>query len=274
MVKNPIPNVNNFFASSIAGQTEITHHTFIKLFHENSKGLKFFILPSLRTFHAILGNDSLKELSAVIHTADDYMIVDNKIKLRIKQLTSHSVNVIDIRNDHMTEQQKLKLDGIVQRHRNLFSEPNEKLTYTTSVIGEIQTKDENAVYSRYYPYPMHLKDEVESQIKELLDHGIIRPSRSPYNSPIWIVPKKTDASGKKKYRMVIDYRKLNDVTIADKYPIPNINDVLPQLAKCKWFSVIDLKSGFHQIPLKESDMKKQHSLLTMVNMNLPDSRLG
>lgn len=256
MVKNPIPNVKNFFASSIARQTEITHHTFIKLFHENSKGLKFFILPSLRTFHAILGNDSLKELSAVIHTADDYMIVDNKIKLRIKQLTSHSVNVIDIRNDHMTEQQKLKLDGIVQRHRNLFSEPNEKLTYTTSVIGEIQTKDENAVYSRYYPYPMHLKDEVESQIKELLDHGIIRPSRSPYNSPIWIVPKKTDASGKKKYRMVIDYRKLNDVTIADKYPIPNINDVLPQLAKCKWFSVIDLKSGFHQIPLKESDMKK------------------
>jgi len=103
---------------------------------------------------------------------------------------------------------------------------------------------------------MSLKDEVNKQVSELLNDGIIRPSRSPYNSPVWIVPKKADASGVKKYRMVIDYRKLNLVTIADKYPIPEINEVLAQLGNNKVFSVLDLKSGFHQIPLKMSDIEK------------------
>jgi len=56
--------------------------------------------------------------------------------------------------------------------------------------------------------------------------------------------------------MVIDYRKLNKVTIVDKYPLPDINEVLAQLGNNKIFSVVDLKSGFHQIPLKESDIEK------------------
>lgn len=56
--------------------------------------------------------------------------------------------------------------------------------------------------------------------------------------------------------MVIDYRKLNEVTIADKYPIPEINEILAQLGDNKIFSVLDLKSGFHRIPLKPSDMPK------------------
>lgn len=103
---------------------------------------------------------------------------------------------------------------------------------------------------------MSLKDEVNKQISELLANGIIRPSRSPYNSPVWIVPKKLDASNEKKYRMVIDYRKLNKVTIADKYPIPEINEVLAQLGNNKLFSVLDLKSGFHQIKLKSTEIEK------------------
>jgi len=81
---------------------------------------------------------------------------------------------------------------------------------------------------------MSLKDEVERQIAELLRDGIIRPSRSSYNSPVWVVPKKQDASGEKKYRLVVDYRKLNEVTIADKYPIPEINGVLANLGRNKF----------------------------------------
>ena len=73
---------------------------------------------------------------------------------------------------------------------------------------------------------------------------------------MWVVLKKLDASGKKKYRMVVDYRKLNQVTIADRYPIPEISDILIQLGNKKWFSVIDLKSGFHQIPLRQQDIEK------------------
>ena len=107
---------------------------------------------------------------------------------------------------------------------------------------------------------MHLKEEVEIQIQDLLKKGIIRPSGSPYNVPIWVVRRKAEASGQRKFRTVIDYRKLNEQTVPGKYPIPEINDVLPQLGQNKLFSVIDLKASFHQIPLNETERK--NSLLS------------
>lgn len=70
------------------------------------------------------------------------------------------------------------------------------------------------------------------------------------------MPKKLDASNEKKYRMVVDYRKLNSVTIPDRYPIPEINKVLAQMQNQKFFTVLDLKSGFHQIPLLQKDIPK------------------
>lgn len=73
----------------------------------------------------------------------------------------------------------------------------------------------------------------------MLEQRIIRPSHSPWSSPVWIVPKKLDASGKRKWRIVIDYRKLNEKTIDDKYPIPNINTLLDKLGRCQYFSTLD-----------------------------------
>jgi len=91
------------------------------------------------------------------------------------------------------------------------------------------------------------QEEINKQVKEMLEKGIIRESDSPYNSPLWIVPKKQDASGKTKWRLVIDYRKLNEKTIQDAYPLPNIDEILDQLGNARYFSAFDLASGFHQI---------------------------
>ena len=90
----------------------------------------------------------------------------------------------------------------------------------------------------------------------MLDQGIIRHSISPWSSPVWVVPKKIDASGKQKWRVVIDYRKLNELTVDDKYPLPNISDLLDQLGKCQYFSTLDLASGFHQIEINPDDIPK------------------
>lgn len=236
--KTNIPNQKNFFTRSIAGDIEISHHTYINIFNIRDKNLKFYILPNLKSFHGILGNDSLKQLGAIIYTRDSYMLLENGMKIKIHQMKSESINMIKIRDEHMTCKQKRIINELTRKIPNLFAEPDRKLTYTTKVIGEIRTKNDTPVYTRYYPYPMALKAEVENQIQTMLKDGIIRPSRSPYNSPVWIVPKKPDSSGNKQYRVVTDYRKLNVVTVADRYPIPDITEVLAQLGNNHFFQYL------------------------------------
>jgi hypothetical protein len=90
----------------------------------------------------------------------------------------------------------------------------------------------------------------------MLENGIIRPSQSPWSSPIWIVPKKMDASGKTKWRIVVDYRKINEKTVDDRYPLPNINNILDKLGKCQYFTTLDLASGFHQIEMDPESIPK------------------
>lgn len=178
----------------------------------------------------------------------------NDLKISLSDNTK--LNNIAIHNDEITQDQEMKIKDIFRKHKQICIKPDEKLTYTTTVEGEIRTKTDDPIYSKSYPYPCALKNEVEKQIDELLENNIIRKSRSPYNSPAWIVPKKEDHPGEKKYRIVIDYRKLNKETIADKYPIPEINKVLANMGGNKYFSLIDLKSGFHQIKIKNKDIEK------------------
>jgi hypothetical protein len=97
------------------------------------------------------------------------------------------------------------------------------------------------IYKR--PYEMNVKDlaELKKQIDELLSKGYIRPSSSPWGSPILFVDKKDGTR-----RMCIDYRPLNDVTIKNKYPLPRIGDLFDQMKGAKIFSKINLRSGYHQ----------------------------
>ncbi|CAK1583893.1 unnamed protein product [Parnassius mnemosyne] len=99
-------------------------------------------------------------------------------------------------------------------------------------------------------------DEINRQVDKLLKDNVIQESHSPWNAPVHLVPKKMDASGEIKFRMVIDYRRLNDITIDDKYPLPNITDLFDKLGKSSYFSTIDLASGYHQIEIEEQDRQK------------------
>lgn len=161
-----------------------------------------------------------------------------------------------IRLEHLNEEEKRILLNVIANNQNCFLLENEKLTFTSVVKHSIKTKDEIPVHAKNYRYPYCHKAEIKKQISQMLDQNIIRPSNSPWSSPIWIVPKKKDASGKQKWRLVIDYRKLNEKTIDDRYPIPNITETLDKLGKCNYFSSLDLTSGFYQVEVAPEDVKK------------------
>ena len=120
----------------------------------------------------------------------------------------------------------------------------------------ISTTDDSPVFSRQYRFPPVHKEEITKQVDELLKNKIIKPSQSPYNTPVWIVPKKPDSKGKIKWRMVLDFRKLNEKTIGDSYPLPSINDILDSLESTRYFLIFDLATGFHHIKMDPKDSYK------------------
>ena len=102
----------------------------------------------------------------------------------------------------------------------------------------------------YRMAPTELK-ELKSQLQELTDKGFVRPSFSPWGAPVLFVKKKDGSM-----RLCVDYRQLNKVTIKNKYPLPKIDDLFDQLKGATWFSKIDLRSGYYQLRVKESDVPK------------------
>lgn len=161
-----------------------------------------------------------------------------------------------LRLEHLNQEETKHVDALVERHNDLFRLPEDKLGHTSIFSHKINTIDDVPIHTKQYRFPPIHRDEINKQVGELLDNDIISPSDSPYNSPLWIVPKKPDSNGSKRWRMVIDYRALNEKTVGDAYPLPNITDILDQLGSSKYFSVLDLASGFHQIPMQESDAAK------------------
>ncbi|XP_063891879.1 retrovirus-related Pol polyprotein from transposon 297 [Helicoverpa armigera] len=161
-----------------------------------------------------------------------------------------------LRIDHLNAEEAINLTKLCAEYSDVFYLEDEPLTFTNRIKHSINTTDELPVYSKTYRYPYIHREEVQRQIKKMLDQGIIRPSTSAWSAPIWVVPKKSDASGKTKWRLVIDFRKLNEKTIDDKYPIPNITDTLDKLGKCQYFVSLDLTSGFYQVELDPKDIHK------------------
>ncbi|XP_051173560.1 uncharacterized protein LOC127289595 [Leptopilina boulardi] len=186
--------------------------------------------------------DSIKKLT----DEKMYQFSNNE---RIKELLSKT------RLDHIKEGKEDLLRIITEFH-DIFPLGNDPLPLTKLTEHTIRTTDDQPVNTKQYRYPPMLQEEVYQQIKEMLKKNILRESMSPFNSPLWIVPKKKDASGKLKWRIVIDYRKLNEKTILDKYPLPCIDEIIQQLGNSKFFSCFDLASGFHQIGMNPKDKEK------------------
>ncbi|UYV83325.1 hypothetical protein LAZ67_23000532, partial [Cordylochernes scorpioides] len=141
-----------------------------------------------------------------------------------------------------------RLQQILAKYTDLFSP---RLGRTNLAKHQIHTEDAKPI--KHKPYRVSAKERtiIKDQIDEMLEEGIIRPSSSPWSFPVILV-KTRDG----KYRFCVDYRKLNEVTVKDVYPIPRIDDVMDTLQGSKYFSAIDLKSGYWQVEIEERDKEK------------------
>lgn len=208
-------------------------------------------------FDGLIGCNILNDLHAVIDYSNkkiqlnnvylDLLVQENHLDLGIHNLIP--MNLI-------CPQARSSINELIQKFEHIFYKEGQDLSFTSEIKHRIITKNDLPIYSKTYKYPEIHKDEVNRQIAEMLDQGIIRHSKSPYNSPLWVVQKKMDQSNKQKWRLVVDYRKLNKETIEDRFPIPNIDEIFDKLGDCKIFSTLDLAKGFYQIEMDNKDVHK------------------
>jgi hypothetical protein len=148
----------------------------------------------------------------------------------------------------LTATQRERLEGLIREFKSVI---NTKVGLCRVAGARIDTGNSHPINLPLRRISPAQRVEVEKQIKELLDHGIIRPSQSPWAAGIVMAPK-PDGS----WRFCVDYRELNKVTIKDSYPLPRVDDYLHALENNRWFSLMDLTSGFWQIPMHEEDAGK------------------
>lgn len=143
------------------------------------------------------------------------------------------------------------LRQLVDEYREVFEEPKglppaRKYDHHIPLLENTQP-----INQRSYKVPYIQKAEIERQIQEMLQTGVIQESTSPFASPVILVKKKDGT-----WRMCVDYRKLNDATIKNKYPIPIIDELLDELKGASWFTKLDLRAGYHQIRVAKEDIYK------------------
>ncbi|XP_063955624.1 uncharacterized protein LOC135154209 [Lytechinus pictus] len=150
--------------------------------------------------------------------------------------------------DHLAAEQSEQLSVILDEYSDILSERPGRTDVTEH---DLKTSTDRPIRQKAYRIPHTIKNKVKDELKEMLEAGIITESDSPYASPLVIVKKKDGA-----LRLCVDYRKLNEVTEFDAYPMPNIEEIIDQLGQAKYITTMDLTKGYWQVPLTAAASKK------------------
>ena len=201
----------------------------------------------------------LPELSDLAHEIFDIVSIDSIQTTRMSKNPDNRIRLIksSIRCEHMNKEEKEAILQLCSEFSDIFLLEGDTVRCTEAAQHEIKTPGvSQPLHQRPYRLPYSQKAEIDKQVKQLMQDKIISPSESPWNAPLLIVPKKSDATGTSKYRVVVDFRKLNNLTVGDAFPMPDINSILDQLGKAKYFTCLDMASGYHQVLIRPEDREK------------------
>ncbi|XP_043212021.1 uncharacterized protein LOC122376289 [Amphibalanus amphitrite] len=148
----------------------------------------------------------------------------------------------------LSRKERLQAQEVIKTYHAVFSD---KPGRTKLIEHRIEVTSPQPIRCKPYPLPYSMRESLREDIRNMLDMGVIRQSRSPYAAPVVLVRKKDGSN-----RVCVDYRKLNQVTIVDPEPMIKIEDVFQGLGKDRYFSKIDLSRGYWQFPVREEDVQK------------------
>lgn len=203
----------------------------------------------------------------ITNVTNKYSLLDNPhdiTKLRVGNINidvrldindpeeKSKVNEIHINNE-LDESQQQELVRLLINYHKIFDNDglNPNQVKQTDIEWTIDTGDHPPIRQRNYRYSPKVWELLNLRIKEFLAHGVISPSTSPWCNPIRPTLKPDNT-----IRFCLDLRKLNSITKKDAYPIQRIDEILDSLSKAKYFALLDLAAGYHQIPLAKKDREK------------------
>ena len=158
---------------------------------------------------------------------------------------------VDVDLSSLSAADRQRMTRLLEENADIFSKNSQDLGFTQTIEHEIPLIDPTPFRLPYRRIPPSQFQEVRNHIEDLKTAGVIQPSTSPFASPIVIVRKK-DGS----IRLCVDYRALNARTVRDAYPLPRIDEALDALCHAKYFSCLDLTSGYHQVKVASKDQPK------------------
>ena len=154
-------------------------------------------------------------------------------------------------SEQLTEEESQAVAALLHRHKDVFSLSGQDLGRTNLTRHHVETGNARPIKQRPRRTSPSKHAEIERQVDDLLQRGVIKKSSSPWSSPVVLVTKKDGSQ-----RFCVDYRQVNAVTVKDAYPLPRIDDSLCALSGAKWFSTLDLASGYWQVPMDPASSGK------------------
>lgn len=208
--------------------------------------------PLAQVFEVTRG-DIQGERELVLNSVESDMVEVSVQRVGVAEMGNEfeSHPVLSLQGDGLTQDQQDRMTNLLKRWKKVFSSHDEDFGCTGAVKHQIPTGSAPPSRERYRPVPPSLAAELRALLQNMLDGGVVRESPSPWAAPIVLVKKK-DGS----WRFCVDYRRLNALTHKDAYPLPRIEESLTGLKAAKWYSTLDLASGYWQVEMDPSDREK------------------
>jgi hypothetical protein len=208
--------------------------------------------PQLVVERTCLGNlQPAQIVDEAVNGAGEQDKNETKPTVETKEDDAVIPKLMDRLPDELSGEQRAAVRRLLQRYDDIFSKNEFDVGRTPLVEYTIDTGESRPVRQALRRQPLKHLEAIDENVKAMLEHGIIEPAASPWAANVVIVAKK-DGS----LRFCVDYRAVNNVTYKDAYPLPLIDNCLNAMNGSAWFTTLDLRAGYHNIPVAEKDRDK------------------